>query len=1177
MNKLLKRISGITLGLALCFGFSFSLSDKQSNQMVRADGNSVTYDFTDITGFSSWSSSYGEHTVPYTEGDVYFKSANKQSSTITDQPVTKGNYVTFAFNETYSASYQITSATFVCKQWSNKAQTITLHTSSDGGTTFASTGVTSTNFSITSNSLPDNTNALKITFSSTSNQVGITSLTYEYEPISGGTSYTSYTVTVHYNDGVKPNGTITSSTATGKIAKPSDPTRDGYEFVNWYSDSSFNTVFDFTSVITGDCDMYAKWNKITPKLATPSPVFNKNDKEVTWEAVTNASSYTVVVDNGSPITNATSPYSVASLSSGSHTISVTAIGDGENYLSSDAGSTSFAFLAHAGTEADPYTVADARAATDANEGIKNVYATGIVSEIVTPFSDQYGNISYNISSDGSTESEQLQAYRGKGIGGANFTSADDIQVGDEVVIYGNLKKYTPSKSNNVVYEFDADNQLVSLVRSFPEDLSYITISGDPEISSYTVLDEWSPKGLTVTAYFTQSAARDITSSVEWSYDPASPSVAGIGHHDVDIIASFGGQTNTMPTEFDVVEISYEDDFHLSGLHYIYEQLEENGARYYMSVANIGSNNPNQVPTKAEASLFKFTLVGDNEYTITNEAKTEGLYHKSGNNVSWGSDGKTYKWKVNDNSVDDLYGDYNIYGTSGDESRYLCSFRSATKADWRTYNSINGINRKAKIQLADPATVSGLSVDETKVTNKKVLKGTTFDELEAANMGFEARLNYEGGEYDVITDDATWTLETSIANSNATLYVSYKSYGTVEVTGINVYAPAMASLTLNTDAVKKSYIVGDVLDVSGITITGTDTSNEDHAIEVGQCTFSPANGTILTSEDTTVTVTYPNDGNPVSASYSITVVNFVGYTKVTSANDLEVGATYVIGVDASNPTYKLMGSIASTTDAKSLRNAVDASSVMSTDATKVLDTASSVAGAATFTLFKNEAGQYAFYDLGVNKYLAGFTNDGDNHLNNVDSLGNTTWWNISFSSNVMSVTLKDTNRVLAYNYNNGNDRFATYGGYSASIPHIALFKIDDSALKVNVRTFANDWLKMNDDNYVGDIETPNCSENYEFLKIAYGELSDLEKNVLQYANEFVDARARLVNWATANHETFTYGAENPFEAISNRGILGRSDILSNDSKDSVLIVFMIATLGASTLSAVYLIKRKKKEQ
>ena len=114
--------------------------------------------------------------------------------------------------------------------------------------------------------------------------------------------------------------------------------------------------------------------------------------------------------------------------------------------------------ANDGSLEKPYSVAEARAAIDANTGITGVYATGIVSEIVTAYNSQYGNISYNISADGTTSGDQLQAYRGKSYNGENFTSEDDIQVGDVVVVYGNLTKY------NSTYEFAQGNQLVSLTR-----------------------------------------------------------------------------------------------------------------------------------------------------------------------------------------------------------------------------------------------------------------------------------------------------------------------------------------------------------------------------------------------------------------------------------------------------------------------------------------------------------------------------------------------------------------------------------------------------------------------------------------------------------------------------------------------------------------------------------------
>ena len=124
-----------------------------------------------------------------------------------------------------------------------------------------------------------------------------------------------------------------------------------------------------------------------------------------------------------------------------------------------------------GTENNPYTVAQARAAIDAGTGITGVYVKGIVSGIVTAFNSQYGNISFNISDDGTTTADQLEAYRCfKGASEVHFTSEDDIQVGDEVVLFGNLTLY------NSTYELAAGNYLVSLTRPEPPVVPTFTLS-----------------------------------------------------------------------------------------------------------------------------------------------------------------------------------------------------------------------------------------------------------------------------------------------------------------------------------------------------------------------------------------------------------------------------------------------------------------------------------------------------------------------------------------------------------------------------------------------------------------------------------------------------------------------------------------------------------------------------
>ena len=183
------------------------------------------------------------------------------------------------------------------------------------------------------------------------------------------------------------------------------------------------------------------------------------------------------IDGSDPDASST-VYESAIAVNGTTTIKAIAMKDGMNNSAIASATYTIANLGHAGTVGDPYTVAAARAAIDANVCLTNVYATGIVSKIVTAYNSQYGNISYNISADGTEDGDQLQAYRGKSYNGDNFTSADDIQVGDEVVIYGNLKKH------NDTYEFDANNQLVSLNRPVSVEPS-IVVATTPVPVDYT--------------------------------------------------------------------------------------------------------------------------------------------------------------------------------------------------------------------------------------------------------------------------------------------------------------------------------------------------------------------------------------------------------------------------------------------------------------------------------------------------------------------------------------------------------------------------------------------------------------------------------------------------------------------------------------------------------------------
>ena len=122
-----------------------------------------------------------------------------------------------------------------------------------------------------------------------------------------------------------------------------------------------------------------------------------------------------------------------------------------------------------GTVNNPYTVAQAKANTPSTGTSANVYIKGIVSAFFkADIMSDGSNFRYYISDDGTTDN-QLIVYKGKGLNNNAFTSADDLQIGDEVVICGGLTIY------NNAPEVAANNYIVSLIRPV---ISSITVDPD---------------------------------------------------------------------------------------------------------------------------------------------------------------------------------------------------------------------------------------------------------------------------------------------------------------------------------------------------------------------------------------------------------------------------------------------------------------------------------------------------------------------------------------------------------------------------------------------------------------------------------------------------------------------------------------------------------------------------
>ncbi len=70
----------------------------------------------------------------------------------------------------------------------------------------------------------------------------------------------SWTISFNSNGGSACD-TKFVATADGKLVKPADPTREGYAFGGWYTDEACTQAYDFSTPVTADLTLYAKWTK----------------------------------------------------------------------------------------------------------------------------------------------------------------------------------------------------------------------------------------------------------------------------------------------------------------------------------------------------------------------------------------------------------------------------------------------------------------------------------------------------------------------------------------------------------------------------------------------------------------------------------------------------------------------------------------------------------------------------------------------------------------------------------------------------------------------------------------------------------------------------------------------------------------------------------------------------
>ncbi len=317
----------------------------------------------------------------------------------------------------------------------------------------------------------------------------------DYDGIKAGTSKNTGAVMITVPSGTKYlhihaaawNGTTCSLTVTPEgysdaialTANSGIANNPPFTFNGDASTSDYYKVIAFSNALTSATDLtftatggnrFVIWGVTSEEEGSPAlvaiPTFNPtsgtefgNDGlQVTISCETTGARIYYTLDGSTPDDGSIYYQSAITLTE-TTTIKAIAYDNDDNTSSVATATYTYVDPNAPGTENNPYTVAQARAAIDAGTGTQGVYATGIVSAIPYSYTQNNG-VTFNMV-DNSGDTEFLQAYKCQG------TLAPEVAIGDVVVVTGNLIKY------NSTYEFGQGCQVVSLTHP---DIPRITVT-----------------------------------------------------------------------------------------------------------------------------------------------------------------------------------------------------------------------------------------------------------------------------------------------------------------------------------------------------------------------------------------------------------------------------------------------------------------------------------------------------------------------------------------------------------------------------------------------------------------------------------------------------------------------------------------------------------------------------
>ena len=523
---------------------------------------------------------------------------------------------------------------------------------------------------------------------------------------------------------------------------------------------------------------------------------------------------------------------------------------------------------------EPYTVAQALAMIDELEdggySATEVYVSGIVCTASTSlYSSKY--LCYYISADG-TEDTRLYVFDGLDENGAAFTDITDIQVLDEVVVYGKLQKYV--KNEIITPEIAKDNVIYSLNRKADAGLAWSADEAEATIGEENTFPNLTNDNAVAVTY----------SSSETDYatiDASTGEITLVAAGQTTITATFAGDAT-----YKAASVSYTLTVKPVVVHGSITYVE-NGGEEVADVAD-ATELPDPLPTTTKDGHKFMGWYTDSELTTPAVAGAA----LTGNITLYAAWEEISAWATTYTSnLDDVNNGGSIVKFYGDDKEYNAIKAGTGKAAGSTIITVPAKATKLHFHAYG---WNGESVTLS-ITAPAGVTVSPASQAISANTGiFGSTSTYTLAEGSTPETDAYFAVNLSGNNDEIELTISATSGNRFVLFGVNQeggIVPVLDHIVVTGTATALEYEVGDVFNPAGLganaiyTLGGVE--QEPVAIDAAEIEWSFEPATIA-ANTTAVTVTAKYGDKSATKEVSDLTVTVPNPEIVVSASSLAFG-------------------------------------------------------------------------------------------------------------------------------------------------------------------------------------------------------------------------------------------------------------------------------------------------